>query len=72
MNTIEILHLDEPCGWSGLAPLAMGLETIKTSTQLVVEKTEPGFVIAHAEVTNSGPTPVRIKGIRWTHPASGM
>ncbi|MEI6178258.1 MAG: hypothetical protein WCS43_15305, partial [Verrucomicrobiota bacterium] len=68
MNTIEILHLDEPCGWSGLAPLAMGLETIKTSTQLVVEKTEPGFVIAHAEVTNSGPTPVRIKGIRWTHP----
>jgi hypothetical protein len=68
MTTIELLHTDEPCGWSGLAPLAISPDTPNVSTVMVMEKTEPGFVVADAEITNTGTTPLRVKGVRWTHP----
>ncbi len=71
MTTIELLHDDEPCGWSGLAPLAAGLDTTPLTTKLVLEKSEPGFLIAHAEITNTGSAAVRVKSIRWTHPGRG-
>ena len=67
-TTIEILHPNETCGWSGLAPLAAGLDTSALSTKLILEKNEPSFLIAHAEITNTGSTAVRVKSIRWTHP----
>lgn len=67
-TTIEILHPNEACGWSGLAPLAAGLDTSALTTKLILEKNEPGFVIAHAEITNTGSTAVCVKSIRWTHP----
>ncbi|MCX6972613.1 MAG: hypothetical protein NTV93_21020 [Verrucomicrobia bacterium] len=68
MTTIELLHAGEPCGWSGLAPLATGLDATFLASKLVVDKCETDFVIAHAEITNTGSDPVRIKGIRWTNP----
>ena len=67
-TTIEILHPNEACGWSGLAPLAAGLDTSALTTKLILEKSEPHFLIAHAEITNTGSAAVRVKSIRWTHP----
>ena len=66
---IHLLHRDEPCGWTSLAPLALSADSEATATKLIIEKSDSDFVVAHSEVTNTGTVAVQVKGVRWTHPS---
>lgn len=69
MDHIDLLHPVHDIGISGLRPFPLLADDAAPNSECAVDLEsgvpEPGTLWARARITNTGPQPLRLQGIRW-------